>query len=684
MKTFDTLFCFVSFIALYVRNIMAISNKNLDVSKTGVETVTSQSVGLVLFADVNNTSEDLDYDVVASPDKCCIDINSQLICNIVEVVGECIETVPKGAVKRLRFVAPLVDPIERRGYCYICLDSKPRFRQRKVMRNIIKIPVDTRLKNKKQKMEIMDNVTECIGIDEDPLNACKPIDCESYYNGKRSFYDKKLKRCVSVPVCLADNKEEIPNIIYDTKKNKCTVGDSITKDDLKFIQELTYSGKKRRIKDILVNVPKKMHKKSTKIVQGVDNEILYTPDINNDLYYTNKSDLKSKKILCIVTKYLMGNIYMLIILIVVIIIQCCLICTMIFCFSKNCKKYRKTNTLKQIFNYTQDASITTPLICSSNIDTDTTEFQYISGPSNIENQIKSYKAFHKERNTNTMKSMSDDILSKLINRRDWNHNKLRSKIIPDSNTLQVDSTAILKGQVVNENKSTYYKTYENKECKKTIDVDVQTTVNFETKQPKSYPELSQIEYPTENVNHKMSNESKSRTHKEILDELSEKEIKNHSYNYLDISSNILGVKSNGKSKRLGFYKSDKTKTGVSLSTEKGAQASFSNDSIDDFLSERRITFAGENTSKYSFSSQSTSDPLSITSEVSGKTSKNNVVKQMLSLLHKKSKQSPCSEPGGKNSVELIHLSKASVYSSSNNESECFKSVKRTKDSRLSF
>ncbi|XP_050358627.1 uncharacterized protein LOC126778917 [Nymphalis io] len=255
--------------------------------------------------------------------------------------------------------------------------------------------------------------------------------------------------------------------------------------------------------------------------------------------------------------------------------------------------------------------------------------------------------------------MSDDILSKCLNRRDWK--KYKAKAVTEINK---------DNEVIKElNNTEYIDSTKSEKVKRNCDVkvafeDEKTDNNNKTKTVSVVDKTDRLELEESDV--------------EPNNTSSEKEIKCHSYNCFDVSGlrpkrNNSGIK--GHLSKLGAE---------SISTEKGAQVYFSNDSIDDFLSERGVTYlAGENISKYTFSSDFNDVKKSAESTLSSKTSKN-FVKNILYLLRKKSKLGTSSDPGRNEDVDmkLIHMSKASVYTSSN-DSDYVRTLKRN-DSRTSF
>lgn len=517
----------------------------------------------------------------------------------------------------LTLIAPLINSFERSGYCTIHVDSRPVDRRRSIMRDTLVIHFDTRIKGNIN----TDDIEPCKNIDEDPLDDCKPVNCESYYNGKRSYFDKHTKRCVEVPRCMfikRDNSRQV----YDPQNNKCVDEECITNDDIDFIKSL--SENKRHPKDILIiNSIKRpeMTNENTNLIDSFK-ELHITNSTNNKI-----SKVKTKILCNSFVQYFLTNKYTLLVLALVVTVQCFLIITMVYCLTNSSACCNKKKVDRKFFNYRQDVSVTTPLIGTSNMDTETTEFDYISESSNIDKKIKCYKACQKEQQAKI--SMSDDILLKCLNRRDWNSKPTSqmAKEIADNKSTYSEPEDIEIIDSLDDNK----------------DIDDETSVKIER-----------------DSDYIKSNSA-----------LSEKEIKCHNYNLTQ--------------SKVEFKAVDNTRVKEpSVTTDKGAQACFSNDSIDDFLSERGMIFLGEGTSKYSFTSVSSPDKSSMTN-LTGKTSKNNIIKNVLSLLSK-SKMGTASDPGVKSKgkpLELLHMSHASVFSSSS-ELKNVKSIKLVKESRSTF
>ncbi|RVE40077.1 hypothetical protein evm_015273, partial [Chilo suppressalis] len=75
--------------------IASFGNQDINIMNSGVETLSPYSVGLILYATVNNTSSFNDYDVELKPEECCLNIDARDVCDVMFIEGECVETVPR-------------------------------------------------------------------------------------------------------------------------------------------------------------------------------------------------------------------------------------------------------------------------------------------------------------------------------------------------------------------------------------------------------------------------------------------------------------------------------------------------------------------------------------------------------------------------------------------------------------
>lgn len=605
-------------------------------------------------------------------------------------------------------VAPLLDVYQRRGYCTLYIDSKPVSQVKTSVRDRVKIKFDTKLRNNSAK-----NVKFCKHIDENPWNDCNPVDCDTYYNDKRSYYSARKHRCIEVPICLS-NQNSLPKAVYNPVSNECSDKSALSKNDLDYIKALTLNHTRRLTKEVLIlqvkpnfdittlpsNITykeidterilntmledrptelkvkdmqtlikqkeqtdeeakakvkakanakekavtiaktksKKMAKATTKAVTKtkakVEAKAKQKIDTvkNNALNNAKEEELKIEKLVKLF-KYLKCNRYILLVLFCVCFVQCCFICTLVYCMTKNCLCGKQKLVVHRYFNRQHDASITTPLIATSNMDTDTTECQFMSESSNyIEKRIKCYKACQKDNTHNMKLSMSDDIISKYTTGPNWNRLP-RSGMIPEAKTNE-------DRKITRKVRSDYKSITEMK-------------VNFLDNCEDSKCNVRRIivKRDDDNPNNK----------KKHLSDCSERPIIFQNYNVANNSKVSINTIQNYSDSRISGQKHTK-----SDSIQKSAQASFTNDSIDEYLSEKGIMCVDDIASKCSYTSTSTAAKSTATNK-SSRTSKSNILKNFMSLLPKKAK-GPSSDPGVKKTssdldLELLYVSRISLCSS---------------------
>ncbi|XP_061727892.1 uncharacterized protein LOC133533001 [Cydia pomonella] len=518
-------------------------NKRLKIS-CGLDEVSRDSVAMRFYVQIENTGNDCKVECI--PGRCCTEQGDEENCDVLKLFGGCLQNVPSGESRTVRLAAPLLDPLERRGFCVVHVNSK--LKDHPLYRDTVTIPFDTGRPS---------DVTPCARIDQDALNDCQPVNCETYYNGHKPHFSKRLKRCIPAVTCAEDD-------IYDEDLNRCV--SPITDDDIIEIESLS----NRKMRSSNTN---KEHKKAvfntTKTSKEVTKSDLDIAQKIIENYNVHKlpikflDSLKSPKIL-----------------ICVICVQCCFVLLLAFYIRDKCHCVSKDKeVLNKFFNNRQEDSITTPLISASHATVTTCQFQTDSS-SNIDRKIKFYKACQDKR---AKASMSDDILSRCLKRRDWIAKPKSSEVIQSNVGIQV--------------------------------------------------------YDTEkSENEKTSNKQ------DILPALSsEQQVKCFEYEPHNFYTR---------------YVTSLQRTHSLAENSKNVQASFPKDSIDDFLSERGRA------QSHSISGSS-------------RTSKNNL-DTVLSLLSQKI--GPLSEPGSED-LELLHMSRASVYSSSNASDY---EMKRIKESRSSL
>lgn len=343
------------------------------------------------------------------------------------------------------------------------------------------------------------------------------------------------------------------------------------------------------------------------------------------------------------------------ILVTIVIIQCGFICFLTSSLTKEGQNMEGEDNC-----YTQQhVTVNTPLITPSNGDSETTDYKYNSESSNVNHKIQSYKAIQKELNKpySVKKSLSDDILSKCLNRRNWNQHKFNAEVIAE--TSFDDAKSKIEEKCVN-----YIETPDKlKESSKPQD---------QIKQDNERTLTNASEKPHVTCNRcKLKNDGETSLKKGLY---SEEVIK--CYNYSNTSVQACLTESENT---LPLSLNPKTEESIS---EKATQAYFSNDSIDEYLSGKGLVLAcdASNISKLSLTESSSMLTTS-------KTSKSRMRSVISSMFRRKVKTGPSSEPGTQKSkerlnLELLHMSQNSLFSSSINDS--MREIQTISDCRTSM
>lgn len=677
----------LSFIYLYlcVTKSFTKENSELRITGTGIKPESICGVAIKLLINVNNTSSTNGYDIELNSNKCCVVENKPLNinCKFLKAYGGYMGVIDPNSEKEYSVVVPIVDFVGKLGSCIVNIDSRLKEADR-VMRNSVKVRFGTNKNSKSTK--------KCSTVDQDGSNNCAPVNCDIAYNGYRPYYNKKLKRCVSAPDCTPrDLTNEEPDLVYDPRINKCAnLKDSMTDIDLGIgnpdliLRNVTNVS--RQPKEILLI---KSPRKFTEPPIGI-----YT-----DLHITSK---ESHSVVHDAMAFISRNTLLLVVLWIVVV-QCCLIVLMARCLGMKCKCFRenKKKIENKFFNYRQDATVTTPLIPTSSIDTETTDFHYQSESSNNqENNFRYsyYKSVHNPLTPEaTKKCLSDDILTKYLNRRDWKtYNNFKSNLIPEKDILVQHST-----QQTDEDPTSHHSKYDyerNKSNKDRYEVkdskisdnkrnkDEPVSLKFENEKSKLDTVLNKTDKTVvpekETINNFIEGSSRklfvskntSNTGLEFTQEESEKEINCHSY------------VNNKKSKQqkycnndIAYYRSEIPLGPQMLTnpTEKETQSYIPRDSLDDIISKTGLsTFP---ISKVPLKNDSKTS--SRVSDISNKTSKNNIRNILSSILQKKTKSRSSSDPGGVANddgmndslladegfhLQILHMSQVSDDNSSSN------------------
>ncbi|XP_004925989.1 uncharacterized protein LOC101743677 [Bombyx mori] len=531
---------------------------------------------------------DRDHIVELVPTKICRENGDDYVCRQVRLDGDCRDLIPKDSQRAFKIVTPLIYDGDAKGYCTVHVHSWPVNDSNNIDNKEIVIQFDT---SKVDNLDETQNFAETPN-ENDPGNT-NAVVCKVGCNETQSTSHVRSKRCVYFN---EQEDEEDNDVFYETKSND----DNISKDDLEFIKSL--DPKARTTKDILiinkntdVNESKQLCPHCNKLHVVIDEQ----KTINFNKQCSPLDKLKS---------YFQSHKYTFLAFGLIISVQCLFVLAMIYCLIRFCDCAKERKVVRHYFNYRQDASVTTPLICTSNNGTETTDCN-LTEKSIPDRNGKCYEACGNE----SKFSITDDVLSKCINRRNWERSATKDEDKPktDLSRMQIEQ--------------------------------IDTRVTFETETINSKPKSEDENEAKINVD--------NIENRHVQCDLSEREINCHTYM----------CKEKKNKSRFGFFKSDRSKA------ENSAQAAFSNDSLDDFLSQRLKRDNGSNITS-----------LESRSSLSSRTSKN--LRGVKSFFSKKSKTSSVPGVPSKKSInlEVLHMSRVSGFLSSSDH------FKLAKDSRTSL
>ncbi|XP_072932318.1 uncharacterized protein [Epargyreus clarus] len=189
----------------------------------GILPLEENLIGIRFYVDVTNADRQNVCNVYSRCKKCCLIDSNMEDCDIMSSFGESFHVVKPRDRKTLLYVAPMLQQHDLNGYCDIMLNYNCKETTNKTE---VIIPFDTRLAMKAAKT-LMDEyigskkVSSCKTLDEDSLNNCEPVNCNTKYLDKRPVFDHNLHKCIEVPTCLTNLEKELPDYVYVPDSNIC-------------------------------------------------------------------------------------------------------------------------------------------------------------------------------------------------------------------------------------------------------------------------------------------------------------------------------------------------------------------------------------------------------------------------------------------------------------------------------
>ncbi|XP_055950695.1 uncharacterized protein LOC129984767 isoform X1 [Argiope bruennichi] len=174
---------------------------------------------------VTNTGVQEPLHLLVSSKRCCRKVASDdEDCDSMKLHGGDMGKLFPTDIRNLTLIYSNLYLQDREGSCDIeiktengaVMDHKIQFDTKLVRDGTTRI---SRLMENYYKLE---DVQSCENIDENPLNNCKPYDCEIRYDGTRNYVDPENKKCKVLPKCLPGSKEEeTSGLAYLLETNTC-------------------------------------------------------------------------------------------------------------------------------------------------------------------------------------------------------------------------------------------------------------------------------------------------------------------------------------------------------------------------------------------------------------------------------------------------------------------------------
>ncbi|XP_041971182.1 uncharacterized protein LOC121727409 [Aricia agestis] len=590
---------FYDFIFLTLIYVSEVKIRSVDAGKDKAST---DFGGISFFISFNNTSID-DYYVRVIPGDCHLTGDTGV--NFTDETCKCV--VPAGQSRTIKLKAAISESLTSDDQCWVYMHIRPYYQNNTNV--IVKIIFHFSLLEENSRTEIFTINCDNTNIHDGETSSSRSADCERIHNddgkhNKRSTTNK----CVNISSTLLETKNK-----YTVASNSLAAHAMAKRDIQANAKEFESLFSNNYEKETISN--RKLFRANETFGLTATTKDFCPRKTKKHLKMKHKKLIHSKKspLNQTVYKYLKQYLWITALLAAITIFQCILIFTI--CMRRKCPCFGEKPVISHFFRTYQQDSVTTPLISTSVIDIENSKNHSASESSTTIANMKCYMSCDKNKIEDSKTSISDDILSKFINRRDWK-NRYKSC---DENEYTKDE--------------------------KQDDQIAQVHSNYNIDENISRVNKESVVASGELVNNESFNKKGDLN-------LSVKEEQFHSFSchntQVDSESTI-------ENKNLT--------TNESKSSEKAAQTNMSKDSIDAILSERNIYLADENLSKYTLSSCSGKNK---STELVSKASKN-ITKYFNTLLHRRSRQSSQSEPGKDKDLKLLHMSEGSLYSSNDSE-----------------
>ncbi|XP_032227280.2 uncharacterized protein LOC5503128 isoform X2 [Nematostella vectensis] len=211
----------------------------IHIQQSGYLPVNDESYAIQFYLVVSN-NQNSKLTVSTQKPKCCWQVEpGDTDCESMVLIGGNEVVVSPKSTANITFIFPTLYPLDRIGKCHFGIKAKGHTYQHVTLFNTTE-PRDA--VDWKESLEgFGGGYKECAGVDLDPRNDCKPVNCMDKYNGKRTFFDKERGKCVPAHNCYTktDDEKALPDIAFDKDNNGCKslISEKLTDKQIKFLHD---------------------------------------------------------------------------------------------------------------------------------------------------------------------------------------------------------------------------------------------------------------------------------------------------------------------------------------------------------------------------------------------------------------------------------------------------------------
>ncbi|KAG8193916.1 hypothetical protein JTE90_011471 [Oedothorax gibbosus] len=195
----------------------------ISIKDEGLYELKIDDVAMIFYITVTNTGKDF-VRLHINSSRCCQKVDKDdMDCESMRIHGGDMGNLYPRDFRNLTLIYVNLVLHERKGDCDMAIsDDKGNVIKRNVKFDTTLVKDgETLIPRLMQQYYSHQDVTKCSSIDEDPLNECRPYECEVRYDGHRNYFNRTSKRCLPVPKCAAHKGKSSALMVYNVETNTC-------------------------------------------------------------------------------------------------------------------------------------------------------------------------------------------------------------------------------------------------------------------------------------------------------------------------------------------------------------------------------------------------------------------------------------------------------------------------------